>query len=107
MKRKEDVIFSNNMDERIENRDFCGRAMVEPDHDVALEDTDRIHGRTALVNNVRAATSLAGAIRSTLGPKGLDKPRKFACDRHFLPHRLESSGFGKPHPAPTSTDQLI
>ena len=73
MKRKEDMIFSNNMDERIENRDFCGRAMVEPDQDVALEDTDRIHGRTALVNNVRAATSLAGAIRSTLGPKGLDK----------------------------------
>jgi len=47
--------------------------MVESDHEVALEDTDRIHGRTALVNNVRAATSLAGAIRSTLGPKGLDK----------------------------------
>ena len=47
--------------------------MVESDHDVALEDTDRIHGRTALVNNVRAASSLAGAIRSTLGPKGLDK----------------------------------
>lgn len=47
--------------------------MVESDHDVALEDTDRISGRTALVNNVRAASSLAGAIRSTLGPKGLDK----------------------------------
>tara|TARA_B100000029_G_scaffold197269_1_gene195348 strand:- start:727 stop:2337 length:1611 start_codon:yes stop_codon:yes gene_type:complete len=47
--------------------------MVESDHDVALEDTDRIHGRTALVNNVKAASSLAGAIRSTLGPKGLDK----------------------------------
>ena len=47
--------------------------MVETDHEVALEDTDRIQGRTALVNNVRAATSLAGAIRSTLGPKGLDK----------------------------------
>ena len=47
--------------------------MVESDYDLALEDTDRIHGRTALVNNVRAASSLAGAIRSTLGPKGLDK----------------------------------
>ena len=48
-------------------------AMVESDQDLALEDTDRIHGRTALVNNVRAASSLASAIRSTLGPKGLDK----------------------------------
>lgn len=48
-------------------------SMVESDHDLTLEDTDRIHGRTALVNNVRAASSLAGAIRSTLGPKGLDK----------------------------------
>ena len=36
--------------ERIENRGLIGRAqMVESDHDVALEDTDRIHGRTALV----------------------------------------------------------
>ena len=60
--------------ERIENRGLIGIAhMVESDHDVALEDTDRIHGRTALVNNVKAASSLAGAIRSTLGPKGLDK----------------------------------
>lgn len=60
--------------ERIENRGLIGRTqMVESDQDVALEDTDRIHGRTALVNNVKAASSLAGAIRSTLGPKGLDK----------------------------------
>jgi chaperonin GroEL (HSP60 family) len=60
--------------ERIEKRGLIGRVqMVESDHDVALEDTDRIHGRTALVNNVKAASSLAGAIRSTLGPKGLDK----------------------------------
>ena len=60
--------------ERIENRGLIGRTqMVESDHDVALEDTDRIHGRSALVNNVKAASSLAGAIRSTLGPKGLDK----------------------------------
>jgi len=64
----------SNYYERIENRGFSGHdTMVESDHDVALEDTDRIHGRTALVNNVRAASSLAGAIRSTLGPKGLDK----------------------------------
>ena len=47
--------------------------MAESDHDVALQDTDRIHGRSALVKNVEAATSLAGAVRSTLGPKGLDK----------------------------------
>ena len=60
--------------ERIENGDLgADLSMVESDHDAALEDTDRIHGRTALVNNVRAASSLAGAIRSTLGPKGLDK----------------------------------
>ena len=60
--------------ERIENGDFSPPFnMVESDHDIALEDTDRIHGRSALVNNVRAASSLAGAIRSTLGPKGLDK----------------------------------
>ena len=64
----------SNYYERIENIGFSGHdTMVESDHDVALEDTDRIHGRTALVNNVRAASSLAGAIRSTLGPKGLDK----------------------------------
>ncbi len=60
--------------ERIENECIRGRAcMTESDDNVVLEDTDRIHGRTALVNNVRAATSLAGAIRSTLGPRGLDK----------------------------------
>ena len=47
--------------------------MVEPDHEVALEDTDRIHGRSAFVNNVKAAVALSGAVRSTLGPKGLDK----------------------------------
>ena len=47
--------------------------MVESDHDITLQETDRIHGRTALVNNVSAASSLAGAISSTLGPKGLDK----------------------------------
>jgi len=47
--------------------------MVESEHDVALEDTDRLHGRSALVNNVKAAAALAGAVRSTLGPRGLDK----------------------------------
>ena len=47
--------------------------MVEADHEVALEHTDRIHGRSAFVNNVKAAVALSGAVRSTLGPKGLDK----------------------------------
>ena len=47
--------------------------MVESDHEVALEDTDRIHGRSAFVNNVKAAVALSSAVRSTLGPKGLDK----------------------------------
>ncbi len=47
--------------------------MVEPEHYAALEDTDRLHGRSALVDNVKAAVALAGAVRSTLGPRGLDK----------------------------------
>lgn len=38
-----------------------------------LEDTTRSTGREALKKNVQAAIALAGAIRSTLGPKGLDK----------------------------------
>ncbi|HIE63406.1 MAG: hypothetical protein CXT72_03700 [Methanobacteriota archaeon] len=47
--------------------------MSEADHDVALEDTDRVQGRTALVRNVAAAVALSGAVRSTLGPRGMDK----------------------------------
>ena len=47
--------------------------MADAEHEVALEDTDRIHGRTALVRNVAAAVSLSNAVRSTLGPRGLDK----------------------------------
>ena len=47
--------------------------MSDAEHEVALEDTDRIHGRTALVRNVAAAVSLSNAVRSTLGPRGLDK----------------------------------
>ena len=47
--------------------------MSDAEHEVALEDTDRIHGRTALVRNVAAAISLSNAVRSTLGPRGMDK----------------------------------
>ena len=47
--------------------------MTDAEHEVALEDTDRIHGRTALVRNVAAAVSLSNADRSTLGPRGMDK----------------------------------
>ena len=47
--------------------------MVESEQDVALQDTDRIEGRSALVNNTNAAIALAGAVRSTLGPRGSDK----------------------------------
>ena len=47
--------------------------MSDAEHEVALEDTDRIHGRTALVRNVAAAVSLSNAVRSTLGPRGMDK----------------------------------
>jgi chaperonin GroEL (HSP60 family) len=38
-----------------------------------LEETDRTTGRDALRKNIQAAMALAGAVRSTLGPKGLDK----------------------------------
>ena len=47
--------------------------MVESEQDAALQDTDRIEGRSALVNNTNAAIALAGAVRSTLGPRGSDK----------------------------------
>ncbi len=38
-----------------------------------LKDTTRSSGREALQKNIQAAMALAEAIRSTLGPKGLDK----------------------------------
>ena len=38
-----------------------------------LQDTDRTSGRDALRKNITAAMALSGAVRSTLGPKGLDK----------------------------------
>jgi hypothetical protein len=38
-----------------------------------LEETERTTGRDALRKNIQAAIALAGAVRSTLGPKGLDK----------------------------------
>ena len=38
-----------------------------------LNDTSRIKGKEALYRNIEAADALSGAIRSTLGPKGLDK----------------------------------
>ena len=47
--------------------------MADVEHEIALEETDRIHGHTALVRNVAAAVSLSNAVRSTLGPRGLDK----------------------------------
>ncbi|MCS5535412.1 MAG: hypothetical protein NZ802_06115, partial [Candidatus Poseidoniales archaeon] len=47
--------------------------MVQGDQDRVLEGTERIAGRTALRKNVAGAVSLANAVRSTLGPKGLDK----------------------------------
>ena len=46
------------------------RSMAE---ETILESTERTSGREALRKNVQAAIALAGAIRSTLGPKGLDK----------------------------------
>ena len=50
--------------------DRCGRSMSEAP---VLKDTTRSSGREALQKNIQAAMALAGAIRSTLGPKGLDK----------------------------------
>ena len=47
--------------------------MVQRDQDKVLADTERVVGRQALRNNVTAAVALANAVRSTLGPKGLDK----------------------------------
>ena len=38
-----------------------------------LEDTDRTSGRHALRKNIQAAMALDGAVRSPLGPRGLDK----------------------------------
>ena len=38
-----------------------------------LRDTAHSRGRDALQKNIQAALALAEAIRSTLGPKGLDK----------------------------------
>ena len=47
--------------------------MVQEDQDRVLEGTERIVGRAALRKNVAGAVALANAVRSTLGPKGLDK----------------------------------
>ena len=41
--------------------------------EIILKETDRTSGREALRKNVQAALALAGAVRSTLGPLGLDK----------------------------------
>ena len=46
--------------ERVQSKTVVRRlSMAESEHDMALEDTDRLHGRSALVNNVKAAVALA------------------------------------------------
>ena len=50
--------------------DGGGRAMSEAP---ILKDTVRSNGREALQKNIQAAMALSEAVRSTLGPKGLDK----------------------------------
>jgi len=40
---------------------------------IILKDTTRIRGRDALSNNIMAAKAVAEAVRTTLGPKGMDK----------------------------------
>ena len=47
--------------------------MVSREHERILQDTEREQGNTAFRNNVKAALALADAVRSTLGPLGLDK----------------------------------
>ena len=40
---------------------------------VLKEGTERVQGREALSSNIMAAKAVAGAVRTTLGPKGMDK----------------------------------
>jgi len=40
---------------------------------ILKEGTERSHGRVAQSNNIAAAKAVADAVRSTLGPKGMDK----------------------------------
>ena len=47
--------------------------MASREHERILQDTEREQGNTAFRNNVKAALALANAVRSTLGPHGLDK----------------------------------
>lgn len=47
--------------------------MVQQEHESLLNDTSRTQGKAALRSNVAAAAALADAVKSTLGPRGLDK----------------------------------
>ena len=40
---------------------------------ILKEGTERSHGRVAQSNNIAAAKAVAESIRTTLGPKGMDK----------------------------------
>ncbi len=40
---------------------------------ILKEGTDRVRGKSAQANNIAAAKQVADAVRSTLGPKGMDK----------------------------------
>ena len=40
---------------------------------ILKDGTQRTRGRTAQSNNIAAAKAVADAVRSTLGPKGMDK----------------------------------
>jgi chaperonin GroEL (HSP60 family) len=40
---------------------------------IILRDTRRESGKDAIHNNIMAARAVASAVRSTLGPKGMDK----------------------------------
>ena len=62
-----------------------------------LKDTERTTGRSALQNNIQAAMALAGAVRSTLGPRGLDKLLIDDDGRTFVPE--EAKVFAEEHRA--------
>ena len=52
--------------QQFKTRCRVGDSMAE---ETILESTERTSGREALRKNVQAAIALAGAVRSTLGPK--------------------------------------
>ena len=55
---------------------------------ILKEGTSRTRGKGAQSNNIAAAKAVADAVRTTLGPKGMDK-----IAERFLRHHLEKLGW--------------